>query len=59
VRSWSGLLGATGGFPPSSQACEGAAQGVDEARVAEILAPSIAFVGDLDPDFPDPAAELD
>lgn len=29
------------------------------ARLGEVVAPSIAFVGDLDPDYPDPAAELD
>lgn len=29
-----------------------------EARLAEVRAPSIAFVGELDPDFPDPTAEL-
>ena len=29
------------------------------ARLAQIHAPAIAFVGDLDPDFKDPAAELD
>ncbi len=28
-----------------------------EARVPEIVAPAIAFVGAIDPDFPDPAAE--
>lgn len=29
-----------------------------EARIAEIGAPAIAFIGDLDPDYKDPAAEL-
>jgi len=29
-----------------------------EARLTEVVAPSIAFVGDLDPDYPDPTAEL-
>ncbi|NUU17045.1 alpha/beta hydrolase [Cellulomonas humilata] len=30
-----------------------------EARVAEIVAPAVAFVGAIDPDFADPAAEAD
>lgn len=30
-----------------------------EARVAQIQAPSLVFIGSLDPDFADPAAELD
>ena len=30
-----------------------------EARVPEIVAPAVAFVGAIDPDFPDPAAEAE
>ena len=30
-----------------------------EVRVPEILAPAVAFVGAIDPDFPDPAAEAE
>ncbi|WP_315096327.1 alpha/beta hydrolase [uncultured Cellulomonas sp.] len=30
-----------------------------EARLGEVVAPAVAFVGAIDPDFPDPAAEAD
>lgn len=32
---------------------------VVEARLAEVSAPALVVVGELDPDYPDPAAELD